>query len=222
VRALYSVVSFNLNTQYGNLIQLSPRYRNCLFFTLSFSLFIMSNTRRITRKHESYVRRPFWNRFSESSTFALHSAMHSPTASIYMKVDREDEVSCSISTISSGPSFRPPMTFLWSRKAWAEFAGISSSPQTTCFGGSPGHSPEIAPPGPRIRSRNTQLRHFAPSPNYLLPMSWHHIFLATPLLYGEYNFLPNVVRPNPRISVEEQGRIIGFATLNTVKPILCS
>jgi len=71
--------------------------------------------------------------FSESSSFARYSAMHSSSASMHMKVGREDAISCKISTISPSPSLRPPMTFFWARKAWTILTGISASPPATCF-----------------------------------------------------------------------------------------
>ena len=129
--------------------------------------------------------------------------MHSPTASIYMKVGREDEVSCSIAIISSRPSFWPPVAFLWSRKGWAEFAGICRNlfePTNSLFWREPrtligGCS--FWAPNSKQKHATAAFRPLAQSPNYLLPMSWHHILLAIPLLYGEYNFLPNVVLPDP-------------------------
>ena len=69
----------------------------------------------------------------ESSNFARHSVVHSSKASRHMKVGREEEIFCNICTISSSSSFRPPITFSCSRKAWTMSAGISSSPLTTCF-----------------------------------------------------------------------------------------
>ena len=72
-------------------------------------------------------------RFSESSSLVRYSGTHSSNASMHMKVGRLDEISCNISTISPSPSFRPPTTFPWSRKAWTIFSGMLSSSQTTCF-----------------------------------------------------------------------------------------
>ena len=53
-------------------------------------------------------------------------------------------------------------------------------------GGSLGCRLGIAPSGRRSRSRSMRLQHFVLLPNhlmYLLPMSWHHNFLAIPSLH---------------------------------------
>jgi len=70
---------------------------------------------------------------SDSSSFARYSATHSSSASMHIKVGREDEASCNISTTWPSPSLCPPVVSFRSRKASMIFAGIFSSPPTTCF-----------------------------------------------------------------------------------------
>ena len=69
---------------------------------------------------------------SDSSSFVRYSGTHSSSASMHIKVGREDEVSCNSSTTWPSPSLWPPVVFFRSRKASTIFAGIFSSPLTTC------------------------------------------------------------------------------------------
>ena len=70
---------------------------------------------------------------NDSSSFPRYSATHSSSASKHMKVGREDTISCNIPKISPSSSLRPPVVFFWSRKASTIFAGMFSSPRTSCF-----------------------------------------------------------------------------------------
>ena len=71
--------------------------------------------------------------FSSSSSSAVYSVMHSSSASMHMKVGREDEISCSISTTWPSSSLRPSVVFLWSRKASTTCSGTVSGVTTTSF-----------------------------------------------------------------------------------------
>ena len=84
-----------------------------------------------------------------------------------MKAVREDEVSCSISTISSSPSFCPPDGISLVSKGLGGICRNLFEPTNNLFWWEPrtliGDCTFLAANSKYYR--NTQLRHFTPSPN---------------------------------------------------------